>query len=170
MWTGILKCSIELQKFFRSDPSVNRSPLRYAICTLPFNLKRLFTKTMFRCIFCSDKSVQTWFGPFQKPIRYGTFHFQQRSGAVLFRSRNSFESSIPIENRSPIRTLSATLRFSGFSLVGGLGIPMSPMSPLITAVPPPIKSKNCPPHLCWSWHNLFRYFSIFAWQRLIWPA
>ena len=36
-------------------------------------------------------------------IRYGTFHFQQRSGAVLFRSRNCFESSIPNVNRSPIR-------------------------------------------------------------------
>ena len=27
--------------------------------TLPFDLKRLFTKTRFRCNFCSDKSVQT---------------------------------------------------------------------------------------------------------------
>ena len=70
--------------------------------TLPFDLKRSFTKTRFRCNFCSDKSVQTWFGLFQKPIRYGTFHFQQRSGAVLFRSRNCFESSIPCVNRSPI--------------------------------------------------------------------
>ena len=31
------------------------------------------------------------------------FHFQQRSGAVLFRSRNCLESSIPGVNRSPIR-------------------------------------------------------------------
>ena len=31
------------------------------------------------------------------------FHFQQRSGAVLFRSRNCFESSSPSVNRSPIR-------------------------------------------------------------------
>ena len=71
--------------------------------TLPFDLKRLFFKTRFCCNFCSDKSVHTWFGPFQKPIRYGTFHFQQRSGAVLFRSRNCFESSVPSVNRSPIR-------------------------------------------------------------------
>ena len=71
--------------------------------TLPFDLKRSFTKTKFRCNFCSDKSVQTWFGPFQKPIRYGTFHFQQRGWAVLFRSRNCFESIIPSLNRSPIR-------------------------------------------------------------------
>ena len=70
--------------------------------TLPFDLKRSFTKTRFRCNFCSDKSVQTWFGPFQKPIRYGTFHFQHRSGAVLFRIRNCFESRIPSVNRSPI--------------------------------------------------------------------
>ena len=70
--------------------------------TLPFDLKRLFTKTRFRCSFCSDRSVQTWFGPFQKPIRYGTFHFQQRSGAVVFLSRKSFESSTPSVNRSPI--------------------------------------------------------------------
>ena len=73
--------------------------------TLPFDFKRSFTKTRFRCNFCSDKSVQTWFGPFQKPIRYRTFHFQQRSGAVqyvLFRSRKCFESSVPSVNRSPI--------------------------------------------------------------------
>ena len=56
-----------------------------------------------RCNFCSDKSVHTWLRPFQKPIRYGTFHFQQRSRAVLFRSRNCFESSVPGVNRSHIR-------------------------------------------------------------------
>ena len=71
--------------------------------TLPFDLKRLFTKTRFCCNFCSDKSVQTWFGPFPKPTRYDTFHFQQRSGAALFRKRNCFESSIPGVDRSPIR-------------------------------------------------------------------
>ena len=27
--------------------------------TLPFDLKRLFTKTRFHCNFCSDESVQT---------------------------------------------------------------------------------------------------------------
>ena len=74
---------------------------------LSYNLQRSllisFTKTRFRCNFCSDKSVQTWFGPFQKPIRYGTFHFQQRSGAVLLWSRNCFESSVLSVNRSPIR-------------------------------------------------------------------
>ena len=71
--------------------------------TLPFDLNRSFTKTRFRCNFCSDKSVQTWLGPFQKPIRYGTSHFQQRSGAVLFQSRKRFESSVPSVNRSPIQ-------------------------------------------------------------------
>ena len=68
--------------------------------TLPFDLNPL---TRFHGNFCSDKSVQTWFGPFQKPIRYGTFHFQQRSGAVLFRNRKCFESSVSSVNRSPIR-------------------------------------------------------------------
>ena len=34
---------------------------------------------------------------------YGTFHFQQRSGAVLFRSRKCFESSVSSVNRSHIR-------------------------------------------------------------------
>ena len=34
------------------------------------------------------------------PIR--KFHFQQWSGAVLFRSRNCFETSVPSVNRSPI--------------------------------------------------------------------
>ena len=71
--------------------------------TLPFDLKRSFTKTRFCCNFCSDKSVQSWFGPFQKPIRYGTFHFQQRNRAALFRSRKCFESSVPSVNRRPIR-------------------------------------------------------------------
>ena len=55
-----------------------------------FYLKRSFTKT--------------WFRPFQKPVRYGTFHFQQRSGAaaLLFRRRKCFKSSVPSVNRSPI--------------------------------------------------------------------
>ena len=78
----------------------------YPLCNLQRSLliwKDNLPKTRFRCNFCSDKSVQTWFSPFQKPIRYGTFHFQQRSGAVLFRSRNCFESSVPSVNRSPIR-------------------------------------------------------------------
>ena len=35
------------------------------------------------------------------PIR--KFHFQQRSGAVLFRSRKFFENSVSSVNRSPIR-------------------------------------------------------------------
>ena len=50
-----------------------------------------------------QKTLDRTLGPFQKPIRYGTFHFQQRSGAVLFRNRNCFESSIPSVNRSHIR-------------------------------------------------------------------
>ena len=36
----------------------------YPVCNLqrsPFDLKRSFTKTRFRCNFCSDKSVQTLF-------------------------------------------------------------------------------------------------------------
>ena len=71
---------------------------------LLLDLKRLFTKTRFRCNFCTDKSVQTLLRPFQKPIQYGTFHFQQQIGAILFRSRNCyFESSVPSMNRSPIR-------------------------------------------------------------------
>ena len=70
---------------------------------LPFDFKRSFTKRRLHYNFCSDKSVQTWFGPFQKPIRYRTFYFQQRSGAVLFRSRKCFESSVPSVNISPVR-------------------------------------------------------------------
>ena len=80
--------------------------------TLPFDLKRLFSKTRFRCNFCSDKSVHTWSGPFQKPIRYETFHFQQRSGAVLFRSRNCFESSVLVRTEAISGTLSVTFRFT----------------------------------------------------------
>ena len=78
----------------------------YPLCNLQRSLliwKYNLPKRGTRCNFCSDKSVHTWFGPSQKPIRYGTFHFQQRSGAILFRSRNCFESSIPSVNRSPIR-------------------------------------------------------------------
>ena len=65
---------------------------------LPFDLKRSFMSTRFRCIFCSDLTRTV-----SKHIRYRTFHFQQRSGAVLFRSRNCFESSVPGVNRSPIQ-------------------------------------------------------------------
>ena len=94
-----------MQKLFRSERSqCEQKP--YPLCNLQRSLliwKDNLPKTRFRCNFCSDKIVQTWFGPFQKPIRHGTFHFQQRSGAVLFRSRNYFESSIPSVNRSPIR-------------------------------------------------------------------
>ena len=49
-------------------------------------------------IKCSDLTRTV-----SKPIRYVTFHFQQRSGAVLCRSRNCFESSAPGVNGSPIR-------------------------------------------------------------------
>ena len=84
--------------------------------TLLFDLKRSFTKRRFCCNFCSDKRVQTWFGPFQKPIQYGTFHFQQQNGAILFQSRNCFESGVPSVNRSPIQYtfcgISATLHFT----------------------------------------------------------
>ena len=38
-------------------PKRSLSVMQFA--TLPFDLKRLFTKTRFRCNFCSDKSVQT---------------------------------------------------------------------------------------------------------------
>ena len=102
VWTGInilLRCRNCSEAF----PVWTEALSVMQFATLPFDLKRSFTKTRFHCNFCSDKSVQTWFGPFQKPIRYGTFHFQQRSGAALFRSRNCFENSIPGVNRSPIR-------------------------------------------------------------------
>ena len=65
----------------------------------------------------------------QKPIRYGTFHFQQRSRAVLFRSRNCFESSSPSVNRSPIRYTFCDAPFHypvqcehSLSLFGGRGL------------------------------------------------
>ena len=84
-------------------PVWTEAPSVIQFAMVRFDLKGSFTKTRFRCNFCSDRSVQTWLGPFQKPIRYATFHFQQRSGAVLCRSRNWFESIIPSVNRSPIR-------------------------------------------------------------------
>ena len=96
-------CSVVKQKLFRSIPSVNTSPICHTICNAFFDFKRPFTKTRFRCNFCSDKSVQTWFGPFQKSIRYGTFHFQQFNRAVLFKSRKCLESSISSVNRSPVQ-------------------------------------------------------------------
>ena len=70
---------------------------------LPFDLKRSFTKTRFRCNFCSDESVQTWLRLFQRPIQYGMFHLQQRNRPVLFRSRNCFQNSIARVSRSPVR-------------------------------------------------------------------
>ena len=83
--------------------------------TLPFDLKRSFTKTLtkFRCNFCSDKSVQTWLRPFQKPIQYGTFHFQQQNRAVQFWSRNCFQNSqFLVWAEALFGTLSVTLRFT----------------------------------------------------------
>ena len=70
--------------------------------TLPFDLKRSFTKTLtgFRCNFCSDKSVQTRLRTFQKPIQYRTF---SRTEQYWFRSRNCFENSVPSVSRNPIR-------------------------------------------------------------------
>ena len=70
--------------------------------TLPFDLKRLITKTRFCCNFCSDKCSDLT-RTVSKIYPIGTFHLQQRSWAVLFRSRNCFESSVPSMNRSPIR-------------------------------------------------------------------
>ena len=104
-----IQCEQELMFFCGAEVVPKRSQCEHKpypciqFAMLSFDLKRLFTKTRFRYNFCSDKSVQTWFGPFQKPIRYGTFHFQQRSGAALFRSRKCFESSVSSVNRSPIR-------------------------------------------------------------------
>ena len=102
MWTGI-NVLLWCRNCSKAFPVWTETLSDMQFATLHFDLKRSFTKTRFRCNFCSNKSVQTWFGPFQKPIRYGTFHFQQRSGAVMFRSRNCFESSIPSVNRSPIQ-------------------------------------------------------------------
>ena len=67
--------------------------------TFPFDLKRSFTKTRFRCNFCSDKSVQIWFKNLSDTER-STFH----SGAEQYCSgaETPFESSIPGVNSSPI--------------------------------------------------------------------
>ena len=62
-----------------------------------------FTNEMLRCNFCSDKNVQTGSGPFQKPIRYRTFHFLQRSKGVLFRSKNCSRTSASSVNRGSVR-------------------------------------------------------------------
>ena len=93
-----------VQKLFRSVPSVNRSPICYAICNAPFKFEKIIYQNEVPLQFllrqkCSDliRTVSKTY-----TIR-DTFHFQQRSGAVLFRSRNCFESSVPSVNRSPIR-------------------------------------------------------------------
>ena len=52
-------------------------------------------------IKCSDLTQTV-----SKPI-----HFQQRSEAVLFHSRNCFESSVPSVNRSPVRYTSCDAPF-----------------------------------------------------------
>ena len=46
-------------ELLRSDTSVNKNPSVIQFATLPFDLKRLVTKTRFRCNFYSDESVQT---------------------------------------------------------------------------------------------------------------
>ena len=101
LWTKIV--SLRCRNCSVSFPVWTQALSVIQFATLRFDLKSSLTNTRFHCIFCSYKSVQTWFGPFQKPLRYVTFHFQQRRGAVLFRSRNCFESSIPGVNRIPIR-------------------------------------------------------------------
>ena len=98
MWTGtnvLLRCRNCSEAF----PVWTEALSVMQFATLPFHVKRSFTKTRFRCNFCSKK-VFILDSDRSKPIRYGTFHFQQRSGAVLSRSRNCFESSIPSVNRS----------------------------------------------------------------------
>ena len=92
------------------------------------DLKRLFTKTRFRCNFCSDKSVQTCFGPFQEPIRYRTFHFQHfpLSRAVLFRSRKCLESSVSGVNRVCEHSLCFKFRTT-FCLNSKIGAGRSPL-------------------------------------------
>ena len=53
---------------------------------------------------------------------------------------------------------------------GGLGDPHELYIPLITAVSPPTKSKNCPPIFVIMTKVFLKYFSIFEWQRLIGQA
>ena len=73
-----VQCERELMFCCGAEIVPNRSQCEqkpypsYNLQTLPFDLKRSFTKTRFLCNFYSDKSVQTWFGPFQKPIRYNS--------------------------------------------------------------------------------------------------
>ena len=92
-----------MQKMFQSVPSVKRSHIRrHTICNARFLFEKIIYQNEVPLQFLLRRSVQTYLGPFQRPIRYRTFHFQQRSGAVLFRSRNCFESSVLGVNRSPI--------------------------------------------------------------------
>ena len=64
------------------------------------------------CNFNSNKSVQTGSESFQKPIRHNTFHFQQRSRAVLLQNKNCSRTSVSSVNRSPIRYTFASLHFT----------------------------------------------------------
>ena len=85
-----------VQKLFRSVLSVNRSPIRHTLCNTPFWFEKIIYQNEVPLQFLLRSKCF-------KKIRYGTFHFQQRSGVVLFRSRKCFESSVPSVNRSPIR-------------------------------------------------------------------
>ena len=74
---------------------------------LPFDLKRPFTNTRFRCDFCSYKRVQSELRRFSEmyPIRNVPLSTAEWS-------RNRFESSVPSVNKAQFGTLSATLCFA----------------------------------------------------------
>ena len=82
-----------------------QKPLPVIQCaTLPFDLKRSFTKTLtrFRCNFCSDKSVQTSLRPFQKPIQYGMLSTAKQSSTVP-EQKLLRKEPVPSVSRSPIQ-------------------------------------------------------------------
>ena len=89
----VLKCSKCEQKFYPS-----------------YNLHRFLSIWKDNVPICGSIAISApievfildVLGPFQKAIRYGIFHLQQRNRATLFQSRNWFTSSIPNVKKTPI--------------------------------------------------------------------
>ena len=111
VWTKInvlLRCRNCSEAFpvWTEVPSVTQFP------TLSFDLKRSFTNTRFCCNFCSDKSVRTWLGPFQKPIDTERSIFNSEAEQYCSGAETASKAAFLVWTEALSGTLSATLRFT----------------------------------------------------------
>ena len=97
-----------------SVPTMNRTLFVIQFATLPFHLPNHLPKQSFLAISAPIKVFRLDSGRFKNLSNTKlTLHFQQKKGAVLFRSRHCFKSSISTLNSEALSgTFSATLRFT----------------------------------------------------------